>query len=87
MLPLISYNKDNPTGPVTRIDATNDNNMFYLNIEFNQNISPGDTLMIAFDYLFSRYRRITASKLEGAQQQVGIPAVDGGRRRFGYSIV
>jgi hypothetical protein len=49
MLPLISYKKDNPTGPVSRIDATNDNKMFFLDIEFNQNISPGDTLMIAFD--------------------------------------
>ena len=36
-------------GPVSRIEATNDNSFFYLNIEAEQNLTPGDTLMIAFD--------------------------------------
>ena len=49
ILPFVSYQKDNPSGPVTSIEATNDNRQFYLNIEFNQNISAGDTVMIAFD--------------------------------------
>ena len=37
------------TGPVSRIEATNDNSFFYLNIEVGQNLTPGDTVMIAFD--------------------------------------
>ncbi|MCU0455307.1 MAG: T9SS type A sorting domain-containing protein [Bacteroidales bacterium] len=49
ILPFISYQKNNPTGNVSRIEATNDNSYFYLNAELNQALSPGDTLMIAFD--------------------------------------
>jgi hypothetical protein len=49
ILPLIPYQKNNPTGPVSKIEATNDNSMFYLNIGTSQNILPGDTIMIAFD--------------------------------------
>jgi hypothetical protein len=49
MLPFISFGRDNPSGPVTSIDATNDNSQFFLNIELKQNIISGDTLMIAFD--------------------------------------
>jgi hypothetical protein len=49
ILPFISYQKNNPSGPVNKIEATNDNSMFYLNVETSQNISAGDTIMIAFD--------------------------------------
>ena len=49
ILPFISYQKNNPAGPVSKIEATNDNSLFYLNIETSQNISPGDTIIIAFD--------------------------------------
>lgn len=49
ILPFISYQKNNPTGNVTRIEATHDNSYFYLNAELNQALSPGDTVMIAFD--------------------------------------
>lgn len=49
VLPFISYQKNNPSGGVTRIEATNDNSFFYLNTELNQALSPGDTIMIAFD--------------------------------------
>lgn len=48
-LPFVSYQTDNPSGPVTRAEATSDNSYFYLRTEFNQNLSAGDTLMIAFD--------------------------------------
>lgn len=49
ILPFISYQKNNPAGPINKIEATNDNSFFYLNIEASQNLSPGDTVMIAFD--------------------------------------
>jgi len=49
ILPLVSYQTDKPSGPVRQIDATNDNANFYLNIETANNLSPGDTIMVAFD--------------------------------------
>lgn len=49
VLPFITYQTNYPTGPITRIEATNDNSFFYLNIESSQIFSPGDTVMIAFD--------------------------------------
>ncbi len=49
VLPFISYQTNNPTGPITKTEATNDNRYFYLNAELNQNLATGDTLMIAFD--------------------------------------
>ena len=49
ILPFVAYHTNNPNGPVSRIEATNDNSFFYLNIEVGQNLTPDDTLMIAFD--------------------------------------
>ncbi|HUW93571.1 MAG TPA: hypothetical protein VMV74_10425, partial [Bacteroidales bacterium] len=49
ILPFISYQTDNPAGPVKKIEATNDNSYFYLNIESNGPLNTGDTIMIAFD--------------------------------------
>ena len=47
--PFIAYQTDMTSGPVSRIEATNDNGYFYVNIEASGNISKGDTLMLAFD--------------------------------------
>jgi hypothetical protein len=49
ILPFVTYNMNNSEGPVRRIEATNDNSFFYLNIEAGQNLEPGDTVIIAFD--------------------------------------
>jgi hypothetical protein len=49
ILPFVSYQRNNNPGPVNSIEATNDNSMFYLNIETSASISLGDTIMIAFD--------------------------------------
>jgi hypothetical protein len=49
ILPFVAYHMNNPSGPVSRIEATNDNSFFYLNIEAGQNFASGDTIMIAFD--------------------------------------
>jgi hypothetical protein len=49
MDPFISYQTDNPSGPVGNIEVTNDNGYLYLNIESSGDIIPGDTMMIAFD--------------------------------------
>ena len=49
ILPFVAYQINNPSGPVSRIEATNDNSFFYLNIEAAQDLTQGDTLMIAFD--------------------------------------
>jgi hypothetical protein len=53
ILPFIQYRKDNTSGPVTKTEATHDNSCFYMNIEFNQSVSDGDTVMIAFDTYLS----------------------------------
>lgn len=47
--PYIDYQKNNPSGPIGKIEATHDNSQFYLNILTSSNINPGDTIMIAFD--------------------------------------
>ncbi|HSN50302.1 MAG TPA: hypothetical protein VLR52_03645, partial [Bacteroidales bacterium] len=49
ILPFVGYQIDNNSGPVSRIEATNDNSFFYLNIEVSRNLTPGDTVLIAFD--------------------------------------
>lgn len=49
IMPFVSYLTDNPSGPVSKTEATNDNSFFCLNAELKQNLAPGDTLMIAFD--------------------------------------
>jgi hypothetical protein len=47
--PFVSYLTDNPSGPLSKTEATNDNSYFYLNTEMKQVLSAGDTIMIAFD--------------------------------------
>ena len=49
IMPFVSYLTDNPSGPVSKTEATNDNSYLYLNTELKQNLAPGDTLMVAFD--------------------------------------
>lgn len=49
ILPFVSFMTDNPAGPVKKISATNDNSCFLLEIEMNNTLSAGDTVMIAFD--------------------------------------
>jgi hypothetical protein len=49
ILPFISYQTNNTTGSVKKIEATNDNAYFYLNIETKQNLLSGDTVIVAFD--------------------------------------
>ena len=48
-LPFVSYITDKPSGPVKKIEATNDNSYFFLNIETGRVLNPGDTVIIAFD--------------------------------------
>lgn len=55
MLPYISYQTDKPSGPLSSINATNDNSFFFLEIETDRTLSPGDTVMIAFDTYLSSY--------------------------------
>jgi hypothetical protein len=63
--PFISYQTDISSGPVQKVEATNDNSYFYLNILASEKISGGDTMMIAFDtYLKS----IGESKLPNGKQ-------------------
>lgn len=47
--PLIAYQTDKPSVPFDRIEVTNDNSYFYLDLKTSSKISTGDTLMIAFD--------------------------------------
>ena len=49
MLPFVAYHTNDPAGPLNRIEATNDNSFFYINIETGQQLTPGDTIIIAFD--------------------------------------
>lgn len=49
ILPFVPYQTDNPAGPVKKIEATNDNSYFFLNVETTNTLSPGDTVMVAFD--------------------------------------
>jgi hypothetical protein len=49
VLPYISYQLDNTSGPVNKISVTSDNSYFYLDIENKEDIIQGDTMMIAFD--------------------------------------
>jgi hypothetical protein len=49
ILPFVDYQRDNSDGHISKIEATNDNSFFYLNIEVDQNFLPGDTAIIAFD--------------------------------------
>jgi len=53
ILPFISYQMDATGGQVSRIEATNDNSYFYLNIEAGQNLVPGDTVIVGFDTYLS----------------------------------
>jgi len=47
--PLNGYLIDNPSGPVSKIEATFDNSYFYINIDASGAIIAGDTMMVAFD--------------------------------------
>jgi flagellar hook assembly protein FlgD len=47
--PFIGYNTDISSGSVDAIKATNDNSFFYVDIETSDNVTPGDTMMVAFD--------------------------------------
>jgi len=49
ILPYVSYQINNHNGPVSRIEATNDNSFLYLNIEVESAIASGDTVLIGFD--------------------------------------
>jgi hypothetical protein len=49
ILPFVPYELNTGDGPVTRIEATNDNSFLYLNIELENNLIQGDTLLIAYD--------------------------------------
>ena len=49
VLPFLSYLTDKPSGPVTKIEATNDNGFFLLKIELMQSLAITDTIMVAFD--------------------------------------
>lgn len=49
VLPLISYQTDNTGGPVEKVSATHDNQYFFLEIDAARNLSPGDTVLVAFD--------------------------------------
>jgi len=48
-LPFVSYQTNNPSGPLKKLEATHDNSYYYLNIETNGVLSSGDTVMVAFD--------------------------------------
>ena len=52
-LPFVPYETNRPSGPLRNLSATNDNGYFYLNIETNKTLAPGDTLMVAFDTYLS----------------------------------
>jgi len=47
--PLKGYTTDNPSGPVSKIEATSDNSFFYINVDASGGFITGDTMMIAFD--------------------------------------
>ena len=47
--PLNDYQTDNVSGAVERMEATNDNAFFYINILTSENIIKVDTMMVAFD--------------------------------------
>lgn len=49
MLPFVTYSVNNTTGPLQKTEATNDNSFFYVNLDFKQDLSGGDTVMVAFD--------------------------------------
>ena len=53
ILPFIPYQADYASGQISKIDVTNDNSFFYLNIESKQPLLTGDTLIIAFDTYLS----------------------------------
>lgn len=53
MLPFTSYISDKPSGPVAKIEATNDNSFFMLNIETGRSFMTSDTVMVAFDTYLS----------------------------------
>lgn len=48
-LPFVPYLTENPSGPVKKISATNDNSYFLIEVETARTLSPSDTVMIAFD--------------------------------------
>ncbi len=49
VLPFVAYQTDKPSGPLKKIEATNDNSCFLLHLETNNILSAGDTIMVAFD--------------------------------------
>ncbi len=49
IFPFVEYQTDNPSGPLNKVEATNDNSYFLLNLETNSILSSGDTIMVAFD--------------------------------------
>jgi hypothetical protein len=52
-LPFVGYSLDKTDGPVTKVEATNDNRYFFLNVETSDVLSEGDTVMVAFDTYLS----------------------------------
>jgi hypothetical protein len=53
-LPFVAYQNGSPSSHVDKISATHDNSFFFLEIETDRILSPGDTVMVAFDtYLAS----------------------------------
>ncbi len=49
VLPFMAYRTDKPAGPLEKIEATNDNSYFMLEIESHSAFISGDTVMVAFD--------------------------------------
>ncbi len=53
ILPFVGYGLANTEGPVNKIEATNDNSYFFLNIETGSPLAEGDTIIVAFDTYLS----------------------------------
>lgn len=77
--PFISYQTDKPSGPAGKIEATNDNSSFYLEINAAAEITTGDTMMIAFDTYQSATgeSRLPNGKLLGNRSEFLITMVFG----------
>lgn len=54
-LPYIPYQTNKPSGPLSKISATNDNSYFFVEVETNRLLSAGDTVMVAFDTYLSSF--------------------------------
>jgi hypothetical protein len=49
ILPFAAYHTNTGSGPVSAIGATNDNSYLYINIDTEQPLQDGDTMLVAFD--------------------------------------